>query len=72
MLVNRLCELYGPLHEGHIYEAAVLPGLSPNITRTAMASLGPDWVTAGSTLYVPPARQTTLNSSTAQAMGILH
>lgn len=71
LLVGRLCELYGPLHEGYIYEAAVLPGLAPNITRTAMASLGPEWVTAGSTLYVPPARQTTLNRSIAEAMGII-
>lgn len=70
LLVGRLCELYGPLHEGFIYEAAVLPGLAPNITQTAMASLGPDWVNAGSTLYVPPARQNIANLQVAEAMGI--
>ena len=38
----------GPSHDFH----EVLPGLAPIITRTAMASLAPDWVTAGSTLYI--------------------
>jgi hypothetical protein len=71
LLVELLSELYGPLHEGFIYEAAVLPGLAPSITRIAMSSLSPEWVTAGSTLYVPPARQTILNRPVAEAMGLV-
>jgi hypothetical protein len=71
LIVSLLSELYGPLHEGFIYEAAVLPGLAPSITRVAMASLSPEWVTAGSTLYVPPARERTLNRPVAEAMGLV-
>jgi hypothetical protein len=71
LLVARLGKLYGWLHEGFIYEAAVLPGLAPTITRIAMASLSPEWVNAGSTLYIPPVRQTSLNHPVAQTMGII-
>lgn len=70
-LAARLCELYGAWHEGFLYEAAVLPGVAPSIIRVAMGSLTSDLVTAGSTLYVPPVRMTTLNRPVAAALGIV-
>jgi hypothetical protein len=69
LLVSRLCEFYGPLHEGFVYEAPMLPGLAPSITRIALGSLTPAYVNAGSTLYVPPARGTMVNGTMAAAMG---
>jgi precorrin-6B methylase 1 len=71
LLVSRLCEFYGPLHEGFIYEAAVLPGLPPSIIRIALGSITAEYVNAGSTLYVPPVRGTTLNRAMATAMGLV-
>ena len=71
LLVARLSELYGPAHEGYIYEAAILPGLAPTITRIALGSITGAYVNAGSTLYVPPVRPTTLNRSVATAMGVI-
>lgn len=71
LLVARLCELYGPQHEGYVYEAAILPGLSPSITRIALGSLTAAYVNAGSTLYIPPGRATTLNREVAAAMGVV-
>jgi precorrin-6B methylase 1 len=70
LLVERLCALYGAFHEGFIYEAAVLPGLAPNITRVAMGSISADILTAASTLYVPPVHGTVLNRPVAEALGI--
>jgi precorrin-6B methylase 1 len=70
LLISRLCEFYGPSHEGFIYEAAILPGLPPSITRIALSSITPAYVNAGSTLYVPPARGTVANRAIATAMGL--
>lgn len=70
LLVSRLCGLYGQWHECTLYEAAVLPGGPPNITRIALAHLTPAYVNAGTTMYVPPVRRPTLNWSTASAMGL--
>lgn len=70
LLVARLCEFYSPLHESFIYEAAILPGLAPTITRIALGSLTSAYVNAGSTLYVPPFRGTALNVAMASAMGL--
>lgn len=71
LLIGKLCELYGPQHEVYVYEAAILPGLSPAITRIALSSLTAAYVNAGSTLYVPPGRATTLNHEVAVAMGVV-
>lgn len=71
LLISRLCQMYGPQHEVYVYEAAILPGLSPSITRIALASLTAAYVNAGSTLYVPPGRATTLNREIAAAMGVV-
>ena len=71
LLVGRLVELYGPAHEGFIYEAAILPGLAPTVTRIALGSMTAQYVNAGSTLYVPPVRPTVLNCGVATAMGVV-
>jgi len=71
LLVSKLCELYGPSHEGFIYEAAILPGLAPTVTQIALGSMTPAYVNAGSTLYVPPGRPTVLNRSIATSMGAI-
>jgi precorrin-6B methylase 1 len=68
LLISRLCQFYHPSHEVYIYEAAVLPGLPPVITRIAIGSLTSAYVNAGSTMYVPPARATTRNPSIAYAV----
>jgi Tetrapyrrole (Corrin/Porphyrin) Methylases len=70
LLVTKLCNLYGQLHEAIVYEAAILPGLPPTITRIALVSLTPQYVNAGSTLYVPPSRLTTGDRATQTALGI--
>ena len=70
LLLSRLSEFYGPSHEVFVYEAAMLPGLAPSITRIAIGSLTPAYVNAGSTLYVPPARGTMLNNTMAAALGV--
>jgi Tetrapyrrole (Corrin/Porphyrin) Methylases len=71
LLIGRLSELYGSAHESFIYEAAILPGLAPTITRIAIGSITPAYVNAGSTLYVPPVRPTVLNRAIATAMGVI-
>lgn len=70
-LVSRLCELYGAGHEGFIYEAAILPGVPPSVTRISLGQLAPNYVNAGSTLYVPPVRGSTVNRTIAAAMGLI-
>ncbi|MEX0978378.1 MAG: SAM-dependent methyltransferase, partial [Pirellulales bacterium] len=68
LLVARLCQLYGAGHVAFVYEAAILPGLAPIIKQVALGNLTPAHVTAGSTLYVPPARASTKNPAVAAAM----
>lgn len=70
LLVARLCQLYGAGHEVFVYEAAILPGLPPSITRIALGYLTAAYVNAGSTLYVPPARASVLDRGVATAMGL--
>jgi hypothetical protein len=70
LLTARLCQLYGAGHIGTVYEAAILPGLTPTITRIALGDLSPAHVTAGSTLYVPPVRGSRANPKVAAAMGV--
>jgi hypothetical protein len=68
MLIARLQGLYGHWHEVTLYEAAILPGLSPRIIRVALGHLTTEYVNAGTTMYVPPARPPIVNQSVAAAM----
>jgi len=56
ILVYKLLEHYPPTHEIVVYEAPLFPGCPPAITRIALAQLASVPFSAGSTLYVPPAR----------------
>jgi uncharacterized protein YabN with tetrapyrrole methylase and pyrophosphatase domain len=58
LLIERLCAYYPPSHEVFIYEAAMLPGCEPRITKVALCMLPYAGVTSASTLYIPPARAT--------------
>jgi hypothetical protein len=71
MLVARLSQLYGAGHPGFIYEASMLPGLAPQITQIPLGSITPQYVTAGSTLYIPPVRASIVNRDVAAAMGVV-
>jgi hypothetical protein len=71
MLVARLQGFYGHWHEVTLYEAAVLPSLPPTITRIALGYLTPEYVNAGTTMYVPPARAPVLNQAIAASMSIV-
>ena len=71
LLISRLADLYGGSHTCIVYEAAVLPGLAPKIIPIAIESLTAAYVTAGSTLYVPPNRPKTLNRKVAMKLGII-
>jgi hypothetical protein len=70
LLVSRLTTLYGPWHECTLYEAAILPGLPPVITRIPLAHLTAQYVNAGTTMYVPPVRTAAVNWSVASAMDL--
>jgi hypothetical protein len=70
MLVARLQAFYGHWHEVTLYEAAVLPSLPPTITRIALGHLTSEYVNAGTTMYVPPARAPVLNQAVAASMSI--
>ena len=70
MLVSRLASLYGEHHVVTLYEAAIMPGVPPNITRIALAHLTREYVNAGTTMYVPPARPSTVNWSVANAINL--
>lgn len=69
LLVGRLIQFYGPMHEVFVYESAMLPGVPPSITRIALGSLTAAYVNAGSTLYVPPGRATVANRAMLEAVG---
>jgi len=70
LLVSRLTSLYGEAHVCTLYEAAVMPGVPPNITRISLTHLTRDYVNAGTTMYVPPVRRPTVNWSIANAINM--
>lgn len=59
LLIERLFQYYPPTHVVYIYEAAILPGCEPTILPLPIHALGQAPLSAGSTLYVPPAYPTT-------------
>jgi Tetrapyrrole (Corrin/Porphyrin) Methylases len=61
LLIEKLTRHYGMWHEVTIYEAATLPELKPKMLKIALGHLTPSYVTAGTTMYVPPARPKTLD-----------
>jgi uncharacterized protein YabN with tetrapyrrole methylase and pyrophosphatase domain len=70
MLISRLQNLYGYWHEVTLYEAAIFPGVSPTILKIALGHLTNEYVNAGTTMYVPPARASVVNQTIAASMNI--
>lgn len=58
LLVERLLRHYPPTHVAYLYEAAIFPGCDPIIWPVEIQSLGQVPLTAGFTLYIPPAYST--------------
>jgi Tetrapyrrole (Corrin/Porphyrin) Methylases len=58
LLIERLLEFYPPAHVAYLYEAAVFPGCEPVINPVPIQSLGQVPLSAGYTLYIPPAYPT--------------
>lgn len=55
LLLERLLQYYPPTHQVVLYEAAMFPGCEPVILPVPVAALGQVPLTAGYTLYIPPA-----------------
>jgi uncharacterized protein YabN with tetrapyrrole methylase and pyrophosphatase domain len=58
LLVERLQQIYPATHQVILYEAAVFPGCEPIIQPVPLHALSPVGLSAGFTLYVPPAYPT--------------
>lgn len=58
LLIERLLQYYPATHVVYLYEAATFPGCGPTILPIQIVSLGQAPLTAGHTLYIPPARAT--------------
>ena len=56
LLVQRLTQFYPESHPVTLYQAATLPGTDPIIVQIPLYSLREFPITAGMTLYIPPAR----------------
>jgi Tetrapyrrole (Corrin/Porphyrin) Methylases len=56
LLVQRLAQFYPVSHPVKLYQAAILPGTDPIIDQILLSSLCEFPITAGMTLYIPPAR----------------
>ena len=63
ILVQKLLEHYEPEHPVVIYEAACYDICTPYIGRTSLANLPTARVTPVSTLYVPPLREATVDTT---------
>jgi|SRR5271157_1215116 len=59
LLIERLLHYYPPTHVVYLYEAAVFPGCEPIIWPVPLHALGHAPLSAGFTLYIPPAYPTT-------------
>jgi hypothetical protein len=55
LLIERLLRDYPPTHVVYLYEAAIFPGCEPTIYPVQIQSLGLVPLSAGYTLYIPPA-----------------
>jgi uncharacterized protein YabN with tetrapyrrole methylase and pyrophosphatase domain len=56
LLVQKLTQFYPISHPVTLYQAATLPGTDPIIDQIPLSSLCEFTITAGMTLYIPPAR----------------
>lgn len=73
LLVAKLDAVFGPGHQGCVYEAAVNPGLAPRLDWAPLAALTRMDLTAASTLFVPPSAAAVPDAAMvawAQALGV--
>ena len=71
LLVERLLQIYPADHQVILYEAAVFPNCDPIIQPVPLHALSPVGLSAGFTLYVPPAYATAADPWTYYRMSAL-
>jgi hypothetical protein len=59
LLIERLLQYYPPTHLTYLYEASVFPNCEPTIVPVPIRALAWAAISAGATLYIPPAYPTT-------------
>jgi hypothetical protein len=68
LLIERLLSIYPPGHPMYLYEAAVFHGCEPVIRQVTAAELAYGPLSAGYTLYIPPAYATQSDPTTYYRM----
>lgn len=71
LLVERLSAIYPSTHPMYLYEAAVFHGCEPIIRRITAAELAYSQLSAGYTLYIPPAYPSTSDATTYYRMNAM-
>jgi len=71
LLIERLLEFYPTSHILYLYEASIFPGCEPRIVPVAIEHLALVPMSAGYTLYIPPAYQTYADLTTSYRMSQL-
>lgn len=71
LLIERLLQYYPPTHVVYLYQAAIFPGCEPTIIPTELWALSSIPMSAGFTLYIPPARPTSTDASMAYRMSLM-
>ena len=71
LLVERLSMIYPPTHPMYLYEAAVFHGCEPIIRQITAAELAYGQLSAGYTLYIPPAYSRTVDVATYYRMNAM-
>jgi hypothetical protein len=71
LLIERLLEFYPAGHALYLYEASIFPGCEPRIVPVAVEHLAMVPMSAGYTLYIPPAYPTYSDLTTSYRMAQL-
>ncbi len=71
LLVERLLAIYPATHPMYLYEAAVFHGCEPVIRQITAAELAYGPLSAGYTLYIPPAYPTRSDAVTYYRMNAM-
>jgi uncharacterized protein YabN with tetrapyrrole methylase and pyrophosphatase domain len=71
LLVERLLKIYPAAHPMFLYEAAVFQGCEPVIRQITAAELAYGPLSAGYTLYIPPAYQSSTDPTTYYRMNAM-
>jgi uncharacterized protein YabN with tetrapyrrole methylase and pyrophosphatase domain len=71
LLIERLLNIYPAAHPMYLYEAAVFHGCEPMIRQITAAELAYGPLSAGNTLYIPPAYQSRSDPTTYYRMNAM-